>query len=286
MELSCGGCIECRRKHATMWGIRCGHHAHGLQHVTFGTLTFNDHHLPDTSVKWIDPFQRFMKRLRILRERNPKALLTDPTQPISFFNCAEYGDKTNRPHFHPLLFNVGFADRTRIGTSKSGEDQYHSETLNKLWSDNNGDPIGIAVHGIAHDPARAGCYAAKHNMKQWKQRDIIDADGVVVRVKPFVTMSTKPAIGMQFLTRYANDLRSGAVIQRGGHKHAIPRGYMKRLQRDNPQLYEEIQYNIAESIRHHMPEDAENDERHPARRAARDIILNQQAAAAERRRSL
>lgn len=285
ISLPCGGCLECRKKNATTWGIRCGHHAIGLQHVSFNTLTFNDEHLPDTSVKWVAPFQRFMKRLRVLRERKPELLLSDPTKPISFFNCAEYGDKVKRPHYHPLLFNVGFADRTLIGKSKSGEDQFHSETLQELWSEN-GEPIGHAVHSIAADPARAGCYAAKHNMKQLRRRDEVDADGVLIRVKPFVTMSNRPAIGMEFLNRYAEDLRTGAVIQRGGNRHAIPRGYMKYLERTKPDLFEEIQHKIAEQLRNHRPSSPEDDDNHPDRRAAREIILQQQADAAERQRSL
>src|SRR5262245_29174770 len=81
LKLSCGTCIECRIRHATVWGIRCAHHAMNYDHVSFNTLTFNDEHYPDVSNQWIQPFQGFMKRLRILRVRHPDLLLTDPSQP-------------------------------------------------------------------------------------------------------------------------------------------------------------------------------------------------------------
>lgn len=275
LRLPCGNCIECRIKHAATWGLRCGHHAIGVDHVSFNTLTFNEHHLPNTADKqeWLAHFQRFMKRLRILRKRHPDQLQSDSSKPISFFNCAEYGDRFGRPHFHPLLYNVGFPDLVHTGTSKSGEKQYSSQILTDLWSDDNGEPIGIATHSPTWNPTAAGTYAAKHNLKHTRHRDVVDPEtGEVLKVRPFATMSK--GIGMEFLKRYRSDMRKG-YLNNNGRPVAVPRAYTKWAKEHDPELYEDMQHNIEKALRANIPSAPELDDRHPARRAAREVILNQ-----------
>lgn len=43
--------------------------------------------------------QLFMKRLR-------KAQCGNGKSPIKYYCCGEYGGKTNRPHYHAILFNA------------------------------------------------------------------------------------------------------------------------------------------------------------------------------------
>ena len=64
LQLPCGKCHECLSLRATDWANRARHEISLHEENTFLTLTYSDEFLPShLTVK--DPFQRFMKRLRI-----------------------------------------------------------------------------------------------------------------------------------------------------------------------------------------------------------------------------
>ena len=62
----------------------------------FITLTYNDENLPNPPVVSKREAQLFIKRLRKLLY--PKL--------FRYYIVGEYGDKSNRPHYHALLFGV------------------------------------------------------------------------------------------------------------------------------------------------------------------------------------
>lgn len=88
---------------AKAWALRC--HLELQQHdsATFTTFTYDEKHLPPTLQK--RDLQLAIKRLR-------KAVGT--ARAIRFFASGEYGEKTERPHYHAILYGLSVRDRDLI----------------------------------------------------------------------------------------------------------------------------------------------------------------------------
>jgi hypothetical protein len=124
IEISCGQCIGCRLTRSRHWATRIVHEAQCHDENVFITLTYNPENLPpDCGLRKKD-FQDFMKRLR-------KAF---PNNKIRYYHCGEYGDNTNRPHYHAILHGINFSDWCYLFDSPSGQPIYTSTTLEKIWS--------------------------------------------------------------------------------------------------------------------------------------------------------
>jgi len=143
LNLPCGHCLGCRQSNARDWSIRSYHEAMGhtstwrdpdtkiegtVLNASVITLTYDDEHLPDSSYLHHNDFQRFMKRLRIHRERH-----SPTSQPVRYFMCGEYGGKTGRPHYHAIVFGESFDDRYK-SVDLNGKTIEMSYLLDHLWS--------------------------------------------------------------------------------------------------------------------------------------------------------
>lgn len=120
-EIPCGRCIGCRFEKSRQWAMRCVHEASMHNENCFLTLTFDDENLvkrenPYTVDK--EDFQKFMKRLRKITK-----------QKIGYYHCGEYGEKTQRPHYHACVFNYDFPDK-QFAKLSGGHRLYVSEILN------------------------------------------------------------------------------------------------------------------------------------------------------------
>src|SRR5215510_9794397 len=89
--LRCGKCIGCKDYRRQCWMLRLLMEQKDHQFSTFVTLTYDKKHKP----KKLDygELQEFLKRYR----GNLK-------YPIRFFAVGEYGDRTQRPHWHLIMF--------------------------------------------------------------------------------------------------------------------------------------------------------------------------------------
>lgn len=264
LALPCGKCIGCRTDRATQWANRCQHEASAWRTNAFLTLTYDDDHLPPEGHLQPRDLQLFIKRLRKHAHSNGSGIDRDRSSSIRYFACGEYGDSTNRPHYHALLFNCGFNDREKVG-----KDLYSSPLLEQLW------PYGQNRLGDC-TPAAAS-YIAQYNLKKQGQGDH-DADGVW-RPAPFLRMSLKPAIGAKWADKYATDLGQGYLVQEGGRKTSIPRYYQKRVKELQPLFFEALQANAA---KHRMKNPTDNNE--PERKRDAEEIHKRRKELQERRK--
>ena len=123
LKIACGQCIGCRLERSRQWAVRCVHENKMHDVSSFVTLTYDNDYLPSGGTLVKRDLQLFMKRLR--RSRDEK---------IRFYACGEYGDATQRPHYHLLLFGCGFSDQRLRSRSRSGDmDYYDSEQLRAVW---------------------------------------------------------------------------------------------------------------------------------------------------------
>lgn len=192
LELPCGQCIGCRLERSRQWAIRCIHEASLYEENCFITLTYDNDNLPFNGTLLVKDYQLFMKRLR--KYFQPKK--------IRFFQCGEYGEKLNRPHYHACLFGHDFPDKKPI---KSTSPLYYSPILATLW------PAGY--HVIGEVTFESAAYVARYITKKITGTEADEHyDG---RKPEYITMSRRPGIGKDWFDKYYQDLYNNdqAVIK-------------------------------------------------------------------------
>jgi len=233
MQLPCGRCIGCKLQKSKDWALRCYHEAQlndtGLNNC-YITLTYRDADLPENGCLKKSDFQKFIKRLR----NNTK-------QKIRYFMCGEYGDKTNRPHYHALLFGYKFPD-AKFWTERKGNRIYKSEILETTWKHGHTELSGVTYKSAA--------YVARYILKKQNSCDatqdrycIYDKETGEVTLRPFeyVAMSLKPGIGFDFYHKYPDSFfpQDEARLPDGGTT-PVPKYYRTLLERSNPKLAEQL----------------------------------------------
>ena len=193
--LPCGQCIGCRLEKSRQWAMRCVHEASLHGENCFITLTYSDEYLPPLGSLDREAFPLFMKRLR--KRFQP--------QRIRFYSSGEYGEKTQRPHYHALLFGFDFPDK--IFLRKRGEyDCWNSPILEKLW------PFGLSEIGSV--TFASAQYCAGYMMKK-VTGDLAEAH--YARVNPhtgeigylereYATMSRRPGVGRAWIDKFKEEV--------------------------------------------------------------------------------
>lgn len=166
----------------------------------FITLTYNDEHLPVNGSLDPNHLQTFFKRLRHHKG------------PYRYYACGEYGDITQRAHYHACLFGINFDDR--VNFRKIGEHQLQlSQELTEIWGHGN-TSIGSLTFETAAYTAR---YVTKKLSKGQNKyvRVVPDTGEIIPLVQPFARMSLNPAIGKEWLQRFHKDVynKDGIVIR-------------------------------------------------------------------------
>lgn len=104
MELPCGRCIACKIAKSREWASRIIHEMVYYNESVFVTLTYDQDHLPVNNSISKEDIQKFLKRLR--KDIYPKK--------IRYFLCGEYGDQSQRPHYHLIIFGLGRNEKQLI----------------------------------------------------------------------------------------------------------------------------------------------------------------------------
>lgn len=160
MEVACRKCLPCllnlRRisVHRIMLEM-CKHNG-----SCFVTCTYDDEHLPVGGSLVKKDFQDFIKRLR--RSLEPVR--------IRYFGVGEYGEESDRPHYHAIIFGLGPVE---------GE-----QAVNKAWGKG-----FVCVGDVTRESAQ---YVAGYVTKKWKQQGEEYLDG---REPLFRVASNRPGIG-------------------------------------------------------------------------------------------
>lgn len=97
--LPCGKCPNCYARRISGWSFRLVEEERKSSSSYFITLTYTPENIKMTDNGYMNLDKRdtqlFMKRLRKLNSKK-----------LKYFTTGEYGSKTNRPHYHIILFNV------------------------------------------------------------------------------------------------------------------------------------------------------------------------------------
>lgn len=188
----CGQCMNCRinRKRKTVAQLIM-EATHCENSSAFVTLTYSDKNLPHAGSLSPRDMEKFTNRLRATRGGG--------LGPIRYFYVGEYGDRTQRPHYHMALFNVS-PERAEAACSK-------------LWSNSEGS-LGFVHTGEI--TARSIDYIAGYCTKKMG-RGHPDLEG---RYPEFNRRSRRPPLGyngaLQIIDTLQNTRRGQAALDKQG----------------------------------------------------------------------
>lgn len=154
----------------------------------FLTLTYSDEHLPPGGTLVKKHYQDFLKKLRSrLVYRASKYNLGTPPS-VRYYFCGEYGEQSQRPHYHAALFGVGPED---------------AEEISKAWS------RGFSFTGdLTHDSAQyiAGYVTKKMTHPEAKCTPQCKHPPLNGRLPEFAKPSLRPGIGASCVSDIADVL--------------------------------------------------------------------------------
>lgn len=135
IEVPCGHCPECLRSKKYSWLGRCLAEIETTPHSYFVTLTYDDLHLVKAPEK--KAIQNFVNRLRKFIK-------------FRYLAVGELGEKTNRAHYHMILFSQDPLEDLKILKRDKAQPLYRSELLERCW-----DYKGFVSVGDASGPSVA-----------------------------------------------------------------------------------------------------------------------------------
>lgn len=219
LTVPCGKCGICLHNRRIDWSFRLSQETNASISSWFITLTYKQEELPI-----INGIQTLQKRdlqlfLKRIRKNHTKYNLKPQTAslympPIRFYAVGEYGPRTDRPHYHALVYNMHYETACR---------------LDKIWKKGQ-IQMGIVTPATIH-------YVTKFHVNTKSKPELIDEETgelikeETVRQKEFALMSRKPGIGHQYIDKIGKwHMQNDAnYVLNSGYKQKIPRYYKGKV---------------------------------------------------------
>lgn len=206
VPFGCGQCNPCRIKRRRIWTHRLLLESFTHGDSAFVTLTYEN--LPDRGTLLPDHTQSWLKRLR-------KAC---PGK-IRYFLVGEYGEDSQRPHYHALLFGYPTCLRGRTDHRVSFCCP-NCELIKTTWTHGGVDLRGVGKESIQYV---AGYVVKKLNGKD--ERSLLFLNG---RYPEFARMSRRPGIGAPALNELVSFVTSSVgadeLLKTGDVPHILRHG--------------------------------------------------------------
>lgn len=215
IKIPCGKCPGCKLEQSRQWAVRCMHEKRLNSASCFITLTYDDHNLPNDRALVRSDLTKFLKRCWHINNR------------LRYFACGEYGETTDRPHYHVLLLDTDFMDKKLI-KSGSQYNLYASSVLSKLWQKGN--------HALGDVSFESAAYVARYCMKK-RQNGKTRTDG---KTPEYIVMSRRPGLGTGYFTKYKNEIINHDTIIVNGLPAALPRFYDSMLEKEYAGLTDKL----------------------------------------------
>lgn len=212
LTINCGQCIDCKLQKAREWATRCMLEAKEHKDNYFLTLTYDNEHLPITPKidmetgeiipnEWVatlypKDLEKFWKRLRDHWKRKHGVEVG-----IRYYECGEYGEKKDRPHYHAIVFGLPINDLKPDHKSKRGNMNFISEEIQKIW--------GKGIVAVGDVTWESCAYTARYITKKQTGKGSYIYE-LEQKVPEFCNMSRRPAIGKAYFEKnwqsiYEND---------------------------------------------------------------------------------
>lgn len=182
----CGQCGPCRFNRRRVWMHRIMLEASQYEKNCFVTLTYDDDNLPIDGSLVPKHMQDWLKRLR--------GRVSPST--FRYFAVGEYGDSSERPHYHAALFGFPNCDY--------GVSRYNKYRVNCChWCDLVRDSWGLGHIMLGTLENSSAGYIAGYVTKKMTGKDDVRLKG---RHPEFARMSLRPGIGHDACWEIANVL--------------------------------------------------------------------------------
>lgn len=232
--IPCGKCIGCRLEKSRQWANRIILEMKSYPKDTnwFLTLTYDDTKVPSKTVKNEKTgevktgltlnkkdLQDFMKRLRDHYKHHYNH------QGIRYYACGEYGETTQRPHYHICLMNTAIhTELKKLKNTESGDALYTNEEIQKIWGMGN-----IAIGELNWETA---AYTARYIMKKQLGKGSEEFYKIMAKEPEFTVMSRKPGIGKAYYEANKDKIYNYdeiTVPKKGGAKKIKPPKYYDKI---------------------------------------------------------
>lgn len=200
VRLPCGHCLACRSQQAKVWSDRLLLESLYHDAAYFVTLTYDEDHVP-RHVE-IDPATGEYKEFLSLRKKdvqdfNKRLRQRYPDDKIRFYLAGEYGDHTERPHYHAIYFGLHVTDLEPFGMSETGNQYFISMKLSEIWKN------GF----VSVEPANE--YTFKYVANYVTKKLGVHFNDYYNKLKiepPFSLSSRRPGIGLQYLIDHESEI--------------------------------------------------------------------------------
>lgn len=239
--IPCGKCLGCKADYARRWADRMMLELETKKKGMFVTLTYEgqvplsyDEETGEVYGPAVckEDCQNYMKSLR--QEFDGKNNHPGPVK-ISFFLSSEYGPKYCRPHYHCILFGIGFEDFPDLipsGKNELGQQYYTSEKMRNIWKHGN-----VIISEVSYETCS---YVARYVLKKANDGNLSD---YLHLVPEFSLMSRRPGIGSEYLKDHPDclDLDSiNVATPRGAKKVEIPKFFLRQTELTDPERFAKI----------------------------------------------
>ncbi len=277
IQVKCRKCIACLKARTLSRALQLYCELQTTEgNSYFLTLTYDDDNIPQGNTLVKKHMVDFHKRLRKWRVKNGHK------GKFRFEMCAEYGEKTYRPHYHDAAFNLQIDD-LEIWKDEGNYKSYTSKTMNKLWTHGRVIIIPLTLQSCL--------YVAQHvdkkidNSKPMHERifihqktgniiplpperEIVDIKTgeikmISERIPEYSTRSNRPGIGQLWFKKYGlTDLIFDDIRVGDGQKHKMPEYFLKLIEKDNQELYKQIKQQRIDYAKEHKKTHEENEYQH------------------------
>lgn len=203
-KVNCGRCMPCRINKKSMWTGRLILETSAYKNTsTFLTMTYDNENVPRDGSLVPEDLNKYIDRLR-------KSSLGH----FRYFAVGEYGDKTQRPHYHMAIFNC--------------PPEHWEDKFQKAW------PHGFTKAGEV--TPKSAAYIAGYCTKKMTNAEDERLDG---KHPEFTRMSKRPPLGQTGMNRILETLYS-----RHGSKMLEKMGDVPHLYRIDNRIYPISRYYV------------------------------------------
>lgn len=217
LKVPCGTCVACRINETTDWSIRALYELHDFENASFVTLTYNEENYPkDCSVHkevlsdWWDNFQHKVKKEKGISPR--------------IFSCGEYGSRTNRAHYHAILYG--------LNPDPFDKHNYDRELIANSWKFcdrdmflwNRYDFNKNAINFCTRETIQYVAGYIQKKLKSYQAKEVYEKFG---KQAPFKLASK--SLGLNYAIENQDMLKNNGFCVYNGYRVRIPRYFREKL---------------------------------------------------------